>query len=185
MSGKRGRCTLCTINKEDIKTMKQIKKLASLLLAAVLAMTLLAGCGSSSSLTDQVKGVLADNYAVSDVELTYSKELDALAAKLMAEADKAATKAENKDKTVLELLTDEEVVKAAGIDTTKGTYVVSAAENYELASNTLNKQKAVWIATVLMSNYKEIGSGSLQELGDCGLVMGKINGKEYFVWLLH
>ena len=32
-------------NKEDIKIMKQFKKLASLLLAAVLAMTLLAGCG--------------------------------------------------------------------------------------------------------------------------------------------
>lgn len=45
INGKRGRCALCTINKEDIKTMKQIKKLASLLLAAVLAMTLLAGCG--------------------------------------------------------------------------------------------------------------------------------------------
>lgn len=45
MNRKRGRCALCTINKEDIKTMKQIKKLASLLLAAVLAMTLLAGCG--------------------------------------------------------------------------------------------------------------------------------------------
>ena len=45
MNGKRGRCALCTINKEDIKNMKQIKKLASLLLAAVLAMTLLAGCG--------------------------------------------------------------------------------------------------------------------------------------------
>lgn len=45
MDGKRGRCALCTINKEDIKIMKQFKKLASLLLAAVLAMTLLAGCG--------------------------------------------------------------------------------------------------------------------------------------------
>ena len=45
MNRKRGRGALCTINKEDIKTMKQFKKLASLLLAAVLAMTLLAGCG--------------------------------------------------------------------------------------------------------------------------------------------
>lgn len=45
MNRKRGRCALCTINKEDIKTMKQFKKLAPLLLAAVLAMTLLAGCG--------------------------------------------------------------------------------------------------------------------------------------------
>lgn len=45
MNGKRGRCALCTINEEDIKIMKQFKKQASLLLAAVLAMTLLAGCG--------------------------------------------------------------------------------------------------------------------------------------------
>ena len=45
MNGKRGRCALRSINKEEIKTMKQFKKLASLLLAAVLAMTLLAGCG--------------------------------------------------------------------------------------------------------------------------------------------
>lgn len=58
MDGKRGRCALCTINKEDIKTMKQFKKLASLLLAAVLAMTLLAGCGGrggnvSTAVTEQ------------------------------------------------------------------------------------------------------------------------------------
>ena len=45
MKGKRGRCALCTIHKMEIKIMKQCKKLASLLLAAVLAMTLLAGCG--------------------------------------------------------------------------------------------------------------------------------------------
>lgn len=55
MDGKRGRCALCTINKEDIKNMKQIKKLASLLLAAVLAMTLLAGCGGNvgTAITEQ------------------------------------------------------------------------------------------------------------------------------------
>lgn len=45
MNGKKGRCAFCTINKKEIKIMKQFKKLASLLLAAVLAMTLLAGCG--------------------------------------------------------------------------------------------------------------------------------------------
>ena len=41
---------LCTINKKEIKIMKQIKKLASLLLAAVLAMTLLAGCGAGAAM---------------------------------------------------------------------------------------------------------------------------------------
>ena len=58
MNGKRGRCALCTINKKEIKIMKQFKKLASLLLAAVLAMTLLAGCGGrggnvSTAVTEQ------------------------------------------------------------------------------------------------------------------------------------
>lgn len=52
MDGKRGRCALCTINKKEIKIMKQIKKLASLLLAAVLAMTLLAGCGGRGGNVD-------------------------------------------------------------------------------------------------------------------------------------
>lgn len=52
MNGKRGRCALCTINKEEIKIMKQFKKLASLLLAAVLAMTLLAGCGGRGGNVD-------------------------------------------------------------------------------------------------------------------------------------
>ena len=52
MNGKRGRCALCTINKKEIKIMKQIKKLASLLLAAVLAMTLLAGCGGRGGNVD-------------------------------------------------------------------------------------------------------------------------------------
>lgn len=58
MNGKRGRCAFCTINKKEIKIMKQFKKLASLLLAAVLAMTLLAGCGGrggnvSTAVTEQ------------------------------------------------------------------------------------------------------------------------------------
>ena len=52
MNGKRGRCALCTINKKEIKIMKQFKKLASLLLAAVLAMTLLAGCGGRGGNVD-------------------------------------------------------------------------------------------------------------------------------------
>ena len=41
------------------------------------------------------------------MRLTNKNELDALAAKLMAEADKAAAKAENKGITVLDLLTDD------------------------------------------------------------------------------
>ena len=164
--------------------MKLFKKLAAAMLAAALALTMV-GCGGRNSLTDQIKNVLADFIAMQGDEITYSKELDALAAKLVAEADKAAAKAENKGKTVLELLIDEEVVKAAGINAAKETYRVSAVENYKLLSSTANKQKAVLIAEMLMANGKQIGSGELEKLSNLGLAMGKINGKEYIVVLVN
>ena len=164
--------------------MKLFKKLAAAMLAAVLALTMV-GCGGRNSLTDQIKDVLADFIAMQGDEITYSKELDALAAKLVAEADKAAAKTENKDETVLDLLTDEKVVKAAGIDAAQETYIVSAAENYKLVSNTANKQKAVLIAEMLMANGKQIGSGEPEKLSNLGLAMGKINGKEYIVVLVN
>ena len=164
--------------------MKLFKKLAAAMLAAALALTMV-GCGGRNSLTDQIKDVLADFIARQGDEITYSKELDALAAKLVAEADKAAAKPENKDKTVLNLLIDKEVVKAAGIDAAQETYIVSAAENYKLLSSTANKQKAVLIAEMLMANGKQIGSGELEKLSNLGLAMGKINGKEYIVVLVN
>mgnify|MGYP001755520112 FL=1 len=164
--------------------MKLFKKLAAAMLAAALALTMV-GCGGRNSLTDQIKDVLADFIAMQGDEITYSKELDALAAKLVAEADKAAAKPENKDKAVLNLLIDKEVVKAAGIDAAQETYIVSAAENYKLLSSTANKQKAVLIAEMLMANGKQIGSGELEKLSNLGLAMGKINGKEYIVVLVN
>ena len=164
--------------------MKLFKKLAAVALAAVLALTMV-GCGGRNSLTDQIKDVIADFYAMEDKDVTNKKELDALAAKLVAEADKAAAKPENKDKTVLNLLIDKEVVKAAGIDAAQETYIVSAAENYKLLSSTANKQKAVLIAEMLMANGKQIGSGELEKLSNLGLAMGKINGKEYIVVLVN
>ena len=164
--------------------MKLFKKLAAVMLVAALALTMV-GCGGSNSLLDQVKNVIADVYAMKDEELTNKKELDALAAKLVAAADKAAAKTENKDKTVLELLIDEEVVKAAGIDAATETYRVSAVENYKLLSSTVSKEKALLFALELTdSENEQIGSGVLNP-NSYGLAMGKINGKEYFVMLMN
>lgn len=164
--------------------MKLFKKLAAAVLVAALALTMV-GCGGRNSLTDQIKDVIADLYAMEGEDLTNKNELDALAAKLMAEADKVAAKAENKGITVLDLLTDDAVVTAAGIDAAQETYIVSAAENYKLVSNTANKQKAVLIAEMLMTNGKQIGSGELEKLSNLGLAMGKINGKDYIVVLVN
>lgn len=164
--------------------MKLFKKLAAAALAAVLALSMV-GCGGRNSLTDQIKDVIADLYAMEGEDLTNKNELDALAAKLMAEADKAAAKAGNKDKTVLDLLTDDAVVTAAGIDAAKETYRVSAVENYKLLSSTVSKEKALMFALELTdSENEQIGSGVLNP-NSYGLAMGKINGKEYFVMLMN
>lgn len=164
--------------------MKLFKKLAAAVLVAALAL-MMVGCGGRNSLLDQVKNVIADFYAMENEELTNKKELDALAAKLMAEADKAAAKPENKDKPVLELLTGEEVVKAAGIDAATETYRVSAVENYKLLSSTANKEKAMLLALELVDSESEkIGNGR-RDANSYGLAMGKINGKEYFVMLMN
>ena len=164
--------------------MKLFKKLAAVMLVAALALTMV-GCGGSNSLLDQVKAVIADFYAMEDEDITNKKELDELAAKLVAEADKAAAKPENKDKPVLDLLTDNAVVTAAGIDAAQGTYRVSAAENYKLLSSTANKEKALLFALELTdSENEQIGSGVLNP-NSYGLAMGKINGKEYFVMLMN
>ncbi len=164
--------------------MKLFKKLAAAMLVAALALTMV-GCGGRSSFVDQVKDVISDLCAIEDKELTNANELDALAAKLVAEADKAAAKPENKDKPVLELLTDNAVVTAAGIDAAKETYRVSAVENYKLLSSTVNKEKAILLAEALVDGTsKKIGNGS-QDANSYGLAMGKINGKEYVVMLMN
>lgn len=103
MNGKRGRCALCTINKEDIKTMKQIKKLASLLLAAVLAMTLLAGCGgrggnvsiavTEQSLLKYINEARA-NAAIGLSPVKNDPTLAQAAAKLLEEFSKTPVKAD-------------------------------------------------------------------------------------------
>ena len=164
--------------------MKLFKKLAAAMLVAALALTMV-GCGGRNSLLDQVKNVVADFIAMDDEEITNKKELDDLAAKLMAEADKAAAKPGNQDKTVLELLADNAVVTAAGIDAATETYRVSAVENYKLLSSTANKEKAMILAQELVDgNNKMIGNGN-QKPNSYGFAMGKINGKEYFVVLMN
>lgn len=164
--------------------MKLFKKLAAAVLVAALALMMVGCGGSKTDLAQQVKNAVSDVYAMKDKELTNKKELDELAAKLVAEADKAAAKAGNKDKTVLGLLTDVTVVKAAGIDAATETYYVSAAENYKLLSSTANKEKAVMLALELTNSGEKIGGGVLDP-NSYGLAMGKINGKEYFVMLMN
>ena len=100
--------------------MKLFKKLAAAALAAVLALTMV-GCGGSSSvlMKDELLKVAMDQMTMNGSTATHSKELDALAAKLVQEADKVAGQDAHKGENVKSILTDNDVVQAAGIDTQK------------------------------------------------------------------
>ena len=163
------------------------------MLAAVLALTMV-GCGGRNSLTDQIKNVLADFIAMQGDEITYSKELDALAAKLVQEADKVAGQDAHKGEDAKTILTAEDVVKAVGIDTTKDAYILNAAPNVQFKSSGALMEyiqlqwmvKAINPYTTNDGPNRAVKIGTIEQLGDnvdVGVAMGKIGGKEYVVIL--
>lgn len=98
--------------------MKLFKKLAAAALAAVLALSMV-GCGAGGTgigdITGAVKDYLADQIKMSyGITVEHKDELDTLAEKLIREANEASKADENKDKTVLQLVTNPVVIKAAG-----------------------------------------------------------------------
>ena len=172
--------------------MKLFKKLAAAALAAVLALTMV-GCGSSASLKDELLKLAMDQMTMNGSTATHSKELDALAAKLVQEADKAAGQDAHKGKDVKTILTADEVVKAAGIDTNANGYTLNAALNIQFkSSGTLVEYFQLQWMQDAINPWTDDGSnravkiGTIEQLGDnvdVGVAMGKIGGKEYVVIL--
>lgn len=171
--------------------MKLFKKLAAVALAAVLALAMV-GCGSSASLKDELLKVAMDRMTVVGGTANHSKELDALAAKLVQEADKAAALEANKDEDVKSILTADEVVKKAGIDPTKDAYILNAAPNVQFKSSGAYMEfvKTEWMMDAINPSTDD-GSNKAVKIGeitlgnnvDVGVAMGKIGGKEYVVIL--
>lgn len=174
--------------------MKLFKKLAAVALAAVLALTM-AGCGGSGSvlMKDELLKLAIDQMTVAGSTATHSKELDALAAKLVQEADKAAGQDAHKGEDVKTILTADEVVKAAGIDTNANGYILNAALNIQFkSSGTLMEYFQLQWMQDAINPWTDDGSnravkiGTIEQLGDnvdVGVAMGKIGGKEYVVIL--
>ena len=172
--------------------MKLFKKLAAAALAAVLALTMV-GCGSSASLKDELLKLAIDQMTVAGSTATHSKELDALAAKLVQEADKAAGQDAHKGEDVKTILTADEVVKAAGIDTNANGYILNAALNIQFkSSGTLMEYfQLQWMQDAINpktddGSNRAVKIGTIEQLGDnvdVGVAMGKIGGKEYVVIL--
>ena len=164
--------------------MKLFKKLAAAALAAVLALTMV-GCGSSASLKDELLKVAMDQMTMTGSTATHSKELDALAARLVQEADKG-----DAAKTIL---TDDAVVEAAGINTNANGYILNAAPNVQFKSSGTYMEllKMQWMGYAVNPNTEndepnkavKIGTITLGDNVDVGVAMGKIGGKEYVVIL--
>lgn len=173
--------------------MKLFKKLAAVALAAVLALTM-AGCGGSGSvlMKDELLKLAMDQMTMNGSTATHSKELDALAAKLVQEADKAAGQDAHKGEDVKTILTADEVVKAAGIDTNANGYILNAALNIQFkSSGTLMEYfQLQWMQDAInpwtddgSNRAVKIGTITLGDNVDVGVAMGKIGGKEYVVIL--
>ena len=171
--------------------MKLFKKLAAVALAAVLALAMV-GCGSSASLKDEMLKVAMDRMTMTGGTANHSKELDALAVKLVQEADKVAGQGAYKGKDVKKILTADDVVKAAGI-TAKDAYILNAAPNVQFKSNGTYMEfvKAEWMMEAINPSTSDGSSNQAVKIGtitlgnnvDIGMAMGKIGGKEYIVIL--
>ena len=161
--------------------MKLFKKLAAAALAAVLALTMV-GCGSSASLKDELLKVAMDQMTMNGSTATHSKELDALAARLVQEADKAAGQDAHKGEEAKTILTDNEVVQAAGIDITKNAYILNAAPNVQFKSSGTYMEllKMQWMGYAVNPNTEngepnkavKIGTITLGDNVDVGVAMG-------------
>lgn len=172
--------------------MKLFKKLAAAALAAVLALTMV-GCGSSASLKDELLKVAMDQMTMNGSTATHSKELDALAAKLVQEADKVAGQDAHKGDAAKTILTDDAVVEAAGINTNANGYILNAAPNVQFKSSGTYMEllKMQWMGYAVNPNTEndepnkavKIGTITLGDNVDVGVAMGKIGGKEYVVIL--
>ena len=173
--------------------MKLFKKLAAAALAAVLALTMV-GCGSSASLKDELLKLAIDQMTVAGSTATHSKELDALAAKLVQEADKVAGQDAYKGEDAKTILTAEDVVKEAGIDPTKDAYILNAAPNVQFKRSGMSYMELIkmeWMTDAINpktddGSNRAVKIGTIEQLGDnvdVGVAMGKIGGKEYVVIL--
>lgn len=171
--------------------MKLFKKLAAAALAAVLALTMV-GCGSSASLKDELLKLAIDQMTVAGSTATHSKELDALAAKLVQEADKVAGQDAHKGDAAKTILTADEVVEAVGIDTNANGYILNAAPNVQFKSSgaLMEYIQLQWMQGAInpwtddgSNRAVKIGTITLGDNVDIGVAMGKIGGKEYVVIL--
>lgn len=165
--------------------MKLFKKLAAAALAAVLALSMV-GCGAGGTgigdITGAVKDYLADQIKMRyDITAEHKDDLDTLAENLIREANKASEIDTNKGMTVLQLVNDPAVVKAAGITNAQNYQYVLAKSTF--TSNFYNDNKVEALGNSLYSGLSSMEHQSVKA-EEYGLANGKIGGTEYLLMLV-
>lgn len=164
--------------------MKLFKKLAAAVLVAALAL-MMVGCGSKTGLAQQVKNMISDLVAMEGDQATNSKDLDALAAKLLTEINNTiAASEEDEWPNPNELLKDEKFLKKVGIDPAKDAYVVSLESVPSYLSNTMNQIKPIELASQLLSGDFAIGDPRIGSKFEFGLAIGTLDGESWAIMLM-
>ena len=149
--------------------MKLFKKLAAAMLAAVLALTMV-GCGGRNSLLDQVKDRVSDVLRLNNQEIAHQDDLDTLAGQVLVEMGKAY---KDGDK-IGELLENETILKAAGIENAAGyKFVLVASSNYK--SDYVNGNKVEILANELAYRLNKYTDEAY------GIAVGKVGKTEYIL----
>lgn len=166
--------------------MKLFKKLAAAVLVAALALMMVGCGGSKTGLAQQVKNMISDLVAMEGDQATDSKDLDALAAKLLTEYNnEIAALGEGADRPDLEdLLHNEKFLKKVGIDPAKDAYVVSLESVPSYLSNTMNQIKPIELASQLLGGDFEIGNPRIGSKFEFGLAIGTLDGESWALMLM-
>lgn len=166
--------------------MKLFKKLAAAVLVAALAL-MMVGCGSKTGLAQQIKNAVSDDAVMRGEQATNSKDLDALAAKLLTEYNnEIAALGEDEDWPDLqELLDDETFLQKFGIDPEKDAYKVSLVYIPSYISNTMNQFKPFSLADQLRRDADlAIGDPHIGRKFEFGLAIGTLDGENWVLMLM-
>ena len=166
--------------------MKLFKKLAAAVLVAALAL-MMVGCGSKTGLAQQIKNAVSDDAVMMGKQATNSKDLDALAAKLLTEYNnEIAALGEGAEWPDLQdLLDNETFLQKFGIDPEKDAYKVSLVYVPSYISNTMNQFKPFSLADQLRRDADlAIGDPHIGRKFEFGLAIGTLDGENWVLMLM-
>lgn len=169
--------------------MKLFKKLAAAVLAAALALTMV-GCGGNSyAMQDELLKLTIDNLTDENETVTHTTKADDLAAALLAAADTAAAQDAYKGMNAENLLQDEKVIEAAGIDPATTPCVVNLIDDVQFKSSGMMAEflKMEWMGSVTrLSRFEPIGmfNPSGNDKLEIGAATHKIGDKSYTLILI-